>query len=66
MSRWQKGTATSEFRMACKDGRWRWILGRGMVVKYGLDGKPKRMIGTNSDISERIEREEVIRKMSLS
>ncbi len=61
----KKRTAMFEFRMACKDGRWCWILGRGMVVKSGLDGKPVRMIGTNSDISERIEKEEVIRKLAF-
>ena len=59
------GTAMSEFRMACKDGNWRWILGRGMVVSYDADGKPVRMIGTNSDISERIEKEEAIRKLAF-
>lgn len=60
-----QGTATSEFRMACKDGSWRWILGRGMVVSYDSNGKPTRMIGTNSDISERVQKEEVIRKLAF-
>ncbi|HIJ88960.1 MAG TPA: diguanylate cyclase [Desulfuromonadales bacterium] len=59
------GTVMSEFRMACKDGSWRWILGRGMVVKYGFDGKPVRMIGTHSDINERIEKEGIIRKWAF-
>ncbi|TXT36312.1 MAG: signal transduction histidine kinase NtrB [Comamonadaceae bacterium] len=26
------GSITVEFRMLCKNGRWQWILGRGMVV----------------------------------
>jgi signal transduction histidine kinase/ActR/RegA family two-component response regulator len=39
--------------MQCKDGSWRWTLGRGMVVQRDADGKPLRMIGTNSDITER-------------
>lgn len=47
------GTATIEFRMLCKDGSWRWILGRGMVVEHDALGKPLRMIGTNTDISAR-------------
>ena len=45
------GSATVEFRMLCKDGSWQWTLGRGMVVERDVDGKPLRMIGTNSDIT---------------
>jgi hypothetical protein len=47
------GSATVEFRMLCKDGSWKWTLGRGMVVSRDSDGKPIRLIGTNTDISER-------------
>jgi PAS domain S-box-containing protein len=47
------GSATIEFRMLCKDGSWKWTLGRGMVVSRDTDGKPLRMIGTNTDITER-------------
>jgi diguanylate cyclase (GGDEF)-like protein/PAS domain S-box-containing protein len=47
------GAASVEFRMLCKDGSWKWTLGRGMVVSRDADGKPLRMIGTNSDITER-------------
>lgn len=44
---------TNEHRVSCKDGQWKWILDRGMVVSRTPEGKPKRMIGTHSDISER-------------
>jgi diguanylate cyclase (GGDEF)-like protein/PAS domain S-box-containing protein len=47
------GSATVEFRMLCKDASWKWTQGRGMVVERDPDGKPLRMIGTNSDITER-------------
>ena len=43
----------SEFRFLCKDGSWKWTLSRGMVVSSTPDGKPLRMIGTHTDISER-------------
>lgn len=43
----------SEFRILCKDGTWKWTLSRGMVVRHDVDGKPLRMIGTHTDISER-------------
>lgn len=44
---------TCEFRTQARDGSWRWILARGIVVSHTADGKPLRMIGTHSDISER-------------
>ena len=62
----KKGAAIFEFRMACRDGSWRWILGRGKVVSYDSDGKPLRMIGTSSDISERIKKEVAIRKLAFN
>jgi len=43
----------SEFRLKCKDGSWKWTLSRGMVISYAADGKPLRMIGTHTDITER-------------
>jgi diguanylate cyclase (GGDEF)-like protein/PAS domain S-box-containing protein len=51
----------SEYRMRCKDGSWKWILDRGMVVSRDASGKPLRMIGTNADISPQREREEALR-----
>lgn len=43
----------SEFRLLCKDGSWKWTLSRGMLVSSTAEGKPLRMIGTHTDISER-------------
>jgi PAS domain S-box-containing protein len=40
-----------EFRLRCKNGSYKWILGRGMVVTSSEDNKPLRMIGTHTDIS---------------
>ena len=45
--------ASVEFRMLCKDGTWRWTLGRGMVMSRDAQGHALRLIGTNTDISER-------------
>lgn len=42
----------NEHRLQCKDGRWKWILVRGIVVSRDLDNRALRMIGTHTDISE--------------
>jgi PAS domain S-box-containing protein len=56
------GPANVEFRMLCKDGSWKWTLGRGMVVSRNNDGSPLRMIGTNTDISERKQNEQILQQ----
>jgi PAS domain S-box-containing protein len=43
----------AEFRMRHADGHWVWLLARGAVVSRDADGKPLRLSGTNTDISER-------------
>ncbi|HJW01978.1 MAG TPA: GGDEF domain-containing protein [Azospira sp.] len=53
-----------EHRLRCKDGRWKWVLARGMVVSRREDGAPLRMIGTVSDVNERHVTEERIRHMA--
>ncbi len=41
-----------EFRMRHKDGHWVWILDRGKVIARDETGRPMRMIGTHTDITE--------------
>lgn len=43
----------AEYRMLCKDGTYKWILDRGKVVSRDKAGKPARVIGVHTDISER-------------
>jgi PAS domain S-box-containing protein len=59
------GTASVEYRMSCKDGCWKSILGRGMVVSCDSNGKPLRMIGTNTDLTERKTVEQERRTLEL-
>jgi PAS domain S-box-containing protein len=40
-------------RVLCKDGSTKWILARGKVVKFNKNGKPIRMVGTHTDLTER-------------
>lgn len=42
----------SEHRLLCKDGRYRWVLARGMVGERDALGQPLRMLGTHADIHE--------------
>ena len=43
-----------EFRMKAFDDSWKWILAVGQVVGHDANGKPSRVIGTTTDISELI------------
>jgi len=54
----------SEHRMLCKNGTYKWILDRGKIMSRDAEGKPLRFIGTHTDISERKEAQENIRKMN--
>ncbi len=51
----------NEHRIRCRDGAWKWILDRGMVVERHADGRPKRMIGTKGDLTERRTMEDALR-----
>eukprot|EP01013_Petalomonas_cantuscygni_P031919 TRINITY_DN58290_c0_g1_i1.p1 TRINITY_DN58290_c0_g1~~TRINITY_DN58290_c0_g1_i1.p1 ORF type:complete len:1190 (-),score=238.72 TRINITY_DN58290_c0_g1_i1:3-3572(-) len=46
-----------QFRMRHKDGRWIWILDRGLVTERDEDGRPLRMIGTHTDVSRQKDQE---------
>jgi diguanylate cyclase (GGDEF)-like protein/PAS domain S-box-containing protein len=42
----------SEHRMRHADGTWRWVMTRGLAIR-GVDGRPTRMAGSLSDITDR-------------
>lgn len=42
-----------EHRIRCKDGNWKWVLGRGAVVLRSKDGQALRVVGTMVDVSAR-------------
>ena len=51
----------TDFRVQAPDGDWKWVQARG-VVDYDDEGDPQRMIGIQTDITDRKEREEAIRR----
>lgn len=43
----------AEFRMATKQGEWKWIFVRAKIFAWDEEGNPLRMTGTHKDISDR-------------
>ncbi|HEY9094252.1 MAG TPA: PAS domain-containing protein, partial [Hydrogenophaga sp.] len=42
----------NEHRVQCKDGSWKWVLSRGLVIARDERRGPLRMVGTHADITE--------------
>jgi signal transduction histidine kinase len=49
-------------RVLC-NGRYKWILDRGKVIERDIEGKPLRIVGTHTDISDQKEKELELAKM---
>jgi PAS domain S-box-containing protein len=53
-----------EYRMRCKDGSYKWILDRGKIMEYAENGTPVRMVGTHTDITDRKQADEEIKRLN--
>ena len=64
---WEKRTPIYECenRLLTKSGVWRNNLDRGRVVEWDAAGKPLRMVGTDTDITERRQLEEQLRHAQM-
>ena len=47
-----------EMRIRREDGEYQWVLAKGAVAAWTADGRPARVIGTQTDISKRRHSEE--------
>ncbi len=43
----------AELRLRTRDGRWRWIQSRGSIMEWDGQGRPLRVSGTQTDITDR-------------
>jgi len=50
-----------EFRQQTRSGDWKWIMSLGSIVEWDDDGKPRRLLGTHTDITARKQAEEALR-----
>ncbi|HYD61129.1 MAG TPA: EAL domain-containing protein [Noviherbaspirillum sp.] len=50
----------SEHRLRCKDGSWKWVMARAVVVARDERRRPLRLTGTTTDISAKKESDERI------
>jgi diguanylate cyclase (GGDEF)-like protein/PAS domain S-box-containing protein len=41
----------TELRLKHKEGHWVWVLDRGGVIERDADGRPRRMVGVQTDIT---------------
>ncbi len=65
ISQYHSGTREShemEFRLRTKNGDWKWILSRGKISGRDASGRPARMVGTHTDITDRKMAEEALRE----
>jgi len=51
-----------EYRMYTKSGGLKWILDSAKIVKRNKNGKPLRMSGTHTDITERKQQEQALKE----
>lgn len=51
-------------RVLCKSGQYKWVLDRGKITACSPEGKPQRMIGTHTDLTEQMEMEKRLEQLN--
>ncbi len=57
----KEGIYENTYRLRCKDGSYRWLLSRGKAV-WDKNGKPLRISGSHTDITEHMMLQESLRQ----
>jgi diguanylate cyclase (GGDEF)-like protein/PAS domain S-box-containing protein len=52
----------NEHQVLCKDGTYKWVLDRGVIVERDKEGNPLRMIGTHTDIDQNKRQQEQLKR----
>ncbi|MHB1311033.1 MAG: PAS domain-containing protein [Gemmatimonadaceae bacterium] len=60
------GSYEVEVRMQSKDGTYRWILSRAKVVECDESGKPARVVGAHTDLTNRRRAEDELRAAKVA
>ena len=55
-----KPSVAAEYRLRTQSGGWVWILSRGKVVGWDAQGRPVRMAGTSTNITEQKRTEQAL------
>ncbi|GAB4229033.1 MAG: hypothetical protein Kow00121_57980 [Elainellaceae cyanobacterium] len=53
-----------EFRQRTANGDWKWVLSLGKIVEWDAAGKPLRMLGTHTDIDDRIQIRQALQRLN--
>ena len=53
-----------EYRQRAESGDWEWVLSVGKIVEWDAEGKPLRMLGTHTDITESKHAQNALRETS--
>ncbi|RWE20386.1 MAG: PAS domain S-box protein, partial [Mesorhizobium sp.] len=61
----QTESIETELRLKHKDGHWIWVLDRGGIVERDADGKPRRLMGVQTDITKQKEAEAALEQVNI-
>ena len=59
--RGDRSTYEVQYRRKTKSGDWKWFSTLGMMIERDETGEPLRMVGVQSDVTERVQAEEALR-----